>query len=137
MPAGRPTDYEPDYCEQVIEMGKIGMSLVEMAATLGVAKSTLTDLWPVAHPEFKAALTHAKECSQCWWESMGRVNLIMAPQSGTFQASVWSRSMAARFPADWREKSETTLQGVDGAPIKTESTVVLTSEEAYKKMLGG
>ena len=117
MAGGRPTDYDPAYCDQVIEMGKIGMSLVEMAATLGVVKTTMTELWPVAHPEFNAALTRARECAQCWWESMGRVNLIMAPQSGTFQASVWSRSMAARFPADWREKSETTHAGA--VEIKT------------------
>lgn len=117
MAGGRPTDYDPAYCDQVIEMGKIGMSVTEMAATIGIVKSTLTDLWPVAYPEFKVALTHARECAQCWWESMGRVNLIMAPQSGTFQASVWSRSMAARFPADWREKSETTHAGA--VEIKT------------------
>ena len=137
MPAGRPTDYKPEYCDQVIEMGNIGMSVVEMAATLGIVKSTMTDLWPVAHPEFKVALTQARECAQSWWETMGRVNLIMPQGSGTFQAAVWSRSMAARFPADWREKSETTLQGADGGAIKTESTVVISAEEAYKRMLGG
>ena len=109
MPAGRPTDYRPEYCERVIELGRLGMSVVEMAADIGVARNTLEQLWPAANPEFLQALTHARECSQAWWESMGRTNLIMPPQTGQFQASVWSRSMAARFPKDWREKNETAL----------------------------
>jgi hypothetical protein len=102
----RPTKYDPAYCDQVIELGKLGMSVVEMAADIGVARNTLETEWPTANPEFSQAFTLAKQHSQAWWETMGRVNLVMAPQSGTFQASVWSRSMAARFPADWREKTE-------------------------------
>ena len=117
MAGGRPTDYDPAYCERVMELGRIGMSVVEMAADIGVNRSTLEAAWPAAHPEFSEAFTQARQLSQAWWESMGRVNLIMAPQSGTFQASVWSRSMAARFPADWREKSETTHAGA--VEIKT------------------
>ena len=111
MPAGRPTDYRPEYCERVIELGRLGMSVVEMAADIGVARNTLEQLWPAANPEFLQALTHARECSQAWWESMGRVNLLMPPQSGSFNASVWSRSMAARFPNDWREKTEQKIEG--------------------------
>lgn len=102
----RPSTYDPSFCDQVIELGKLGMSVVEMAAHIGVSRNTLETNWPEQHPEFLEALTHARECSQAWWESMGRVNLVMAPQSGNFQASVWSRSMAARFPNDWREKTE-------------------------------
>lgn len=102
----RPSTYDPSFCDQVIELGKLGLSVVEMAAQIGVSRNTLETNWPEQHPEFLEALTHARECSQAWWESMGRVNLVMAPQSGNFQASVWSRSMAARFPNDWREKTE-------------------------------
>ena len=36
-----------------------------------------------------------------------------------FQGNVWSRSMAARFPDDWREVKGTELTGKDGAPIQT------------------
>ena len=118
MPAGRPTDYRPEYCERVIELGRLGMSVVEMAADIGVARNTLEQLWPAANPEFMQALTHARECSQAWWESMGRTNLIMPPQAGQFQSSVWSRSMAARFPKDWREKNETAHTGPDGGPLE-------------------
>lgn len=107
----RPSTYDPSYCAKVVELGKLGMSVVEMAAEIGVSRNTLETNWPEQHPEFLEALTHARECSQAWWESMGRVNLVMAPQSGNFQASVWSRSMAARFPKDWREKTEQKIEG--------------------------
>ena len=118
MPAGRPSSYKPEYCEAVIEMGKQGFSVVEMAAEIGVGRTTLERDWTSDNPEFSQALTHARECSQAWWESMGRTNLIMPPQTGQFQASVWSRSMAARFPKDWREKSETAHTGPDGGPLE-------------------
>ena len=103
MAGGRPSEYRPEHCERVIELGRIGMSMVEMAANIGVSRKTLEQSWPSAHAEFFQALELARELSQSWWEAQGRVNLIMPKDSGTFQASVWSRSMAARFPRDWRE----------------------------------
>lgn len=110
MPAGRPTDYRPEYCEAVIEFGRMGKSLTWMAAELGIAKSTL-QLWEKDIPEFSAAMTQARAHSQKWWEDAGQDNMLMAPGQGTFNASVWSRSMAARFPEDWREKSELKHEG--------------------------
>jgi hypothetical protein len=107
----RPTTYDPVYCDYVVEMGKNGYSVVEMAAEVGVGRTTLERDWPEANPEFSQALTHARECSQAWWEKQARVNLVMAPGAGTFQASAWSRSMAARFPNDWREKTEQKIEG--------------------------
>ena len=118
MPAGRPTSYKPEYCESVIEMGKQGFSVVEMAAEIGVDRKTLEQAWPTSEPEFLQALTQAKQLSQAWWERKGRESLLIPQGGGTFQASVWSRSMAARFPHDWREKSETAHTGPDGGPLE-------------------
>ena len=122
MPGGRPTDYLPEYCERVIELGREGMSVVEMAAEIGVHRETLEENWPTAHPEFSEAFTHARQLSQAWWERQGRVNLLLPPGAGTFNASVWSRSMAARFPKDWREKTETALTGANGGPVQIVAT---------------
>lgn len=133
---GRPSEYRPEYCDRVIEMGRQGFSVVEMASTIGVSRNTLETTWPAAHPEFLEALQLARECSQSWWEAVGRENLIMPKDAGTFQASVWSRSMAARFPRDWRENRGVELTGANGGPIETKSTVTMTPEEAYKRMLG-
>ena len=48
MPAGRPTDYRPELCEAVIELGKQGKSLVQMAAALDITKQTLL-VWEKEH----------------------------------------------------------------------------------------
>ena len=110
---GRPSDYDPAYCERVIELGQEGASLVEMACVLGVVRQTLYD-WEKVHPEFLDAITRAKEASQVWWEVAGRVGMV----SNTISAPIWSRSMAARFPKDWREVKGTELTGAGGGPIE-------------------
>lgn len=116
MTAGRPSDYDPAYCAKVVELGDTGASVAEMAYEIGVTKQTLHN-WAAANPEFLDAFTRAKLASQVWWERKGRDG--MEKSSSEFQASVWSRSMAARFPEDWREVKGTELTGKDGAPIAT------------------
>ena len=117
MPAGRPTDYRPEYCEAVIEYGRMGKSIAWMASELSVAKSTL-QLWEKDIPEFSVAMTQARALSQRWWEDAGQDNMLMTPGQGTFNASVWSRSMAARFPEDWRENKGVELTGANGGPVQ-------------------
>ena len=102
----RPTDYRPEFCERVIEYGKQGKSKTWMAAEFDVTKQTLLN-WERAHPEFLDAMTRALQFSQMWWEDKGQEALAKP----VFQASMWSRSMAARFPDDWREKQDIDLNG--------------------------
>jgi hypothetical protein len=82
-----------------------------MAANLGVAKSTF-QLWEATYPEFSASLERAMTLSQMWWEDKGQENI----DADKFQAAMWSRSMAARFPDDWRETSRQERTGPDGGP---------------------
>lgn len=110
MAGGRPSTYSPEFCEVVIELGRQGKSLVQIASALDVTKQTLAN-WSDAHPEFLDAMTHARIHSQAWWEDAGQNNMLLGPGQGTFNASVWSRSMAARFPEDWRENKGVELSG--------------------------
>jgi transposase len=98
---GRPTKYKPEYCEAVIGYGRLGKSREWIAAELMVIPETLTN-WGKEHPEFFDAITLAKQLELKWWEDAGQDNLT---ESG-FSSSAWSRSMAARFPQKWREKSQ-------------------------------
>ena len=106
MTAGRPSSYNPDYCDRVIEWGKLGKSKAWMAAELGVHRDTINE-WERVHPEFSDAITRALLHSQQWWEDIGQ-NALFADR---FQAAVWSRSMGARFPKEWREKQDIDLNG--------------------------
>ena len=109
---GRPTKYRPEMCEHVVALGSEGKSKTEIAFDIGVVRETL-DEWAKAHDDFSDALTRAKQAEQAWWERQGRTNLT----TQVFQASMWSRSMAARFPSDWRETSRQEQTGPNGGPI--------------------
>lgn len=112
MAGGRPSKYDPKYCDRVIEMGREGYSVVEMCADIGVARNTLELEWPERHEEFSRAFAHARELSQAWWERQGRIGLT----ADKFNAQLYSRSMAARFPKDWRESKNLAVGGDKDAP---------------------
>lgn len=113
MAGGRPSKYDPAYCERVIELGKEGKSLTQIAVALDVPKSTLIS-WSNAHLEFSTALTRAKECEQAWWEQKGMDGLT----ADKFNSAVWSKSMSARFREDYTERRE--VAGVPDQPIQIE-----------------
>lgn len=111
---GRPSDYLPEHCEAVVELGKQGKSPAQMAAHFDVSRQTI-DNWAEAHPEFLEALSRALTHCQAWWEDKGMVGMV-APG---FNAAVWSKSMQARFRDDYTERKEVT--GKDGGPIATDN----------------
>lgn len=108
---GRTSDYKPEYCEQVIDYGKQGKSRTWIAAELGVVRQTLYD-WEKKHSDFLDALARAKVLEQQWWEDSGQDGM----EKPGFGANIWGRSMAARFPDEWREKMAVT--GGDGGPVE-------------------
>ena len=113
MPMGRPTKYKSDFCEEVIELGKEGKSLVQMASHFDISRQTI-DNWAADNPEFLEALTRAKARAQAWWEDMGMKGM----GGDKFNAAVWKKSMEARFREDYTERKELTGEG--GAAIKIE-----------------
>ena len=128
-PVGRPTDYKQSFCARVIELGKQGYSITEMACDLDIVKNTLY-VWEKIYPEFKDALTRARQESQAWYEVQGRKGLW---EEG-FNASTWAKQVSCRFPDDYRDTSNvnqtvndlrTTLDLIDGQtaglPPKKES----------------
>jgi len=57
---GRPTDYRPQFCEEVIELGKLGKSKAQMAAALDCSRDSI-DQWCKDHQEFSGAIARARE----------------------------------------------------------------------------
>jgi transposase-like protein len=115
-PVGRPSLYDPAFVDQVIELGKIGKSTEAIGATLGVGTATLYR-WRDEFPEFREALDTAKEYELLWWEDIAQTHMIENRESDKINASIWSRSMAARFPKKYRESTKTEITGADGAPL--------------------
>lgn len=113
MPAGRPTDYLPEYCGTVVELGRAGKSLAQMCSHFDIARSTI-DNWAALHPEFSEALSRARVHMQAKLEEVGFDGMT---QQG-FNAAVWKTTMQARFRDDYTERQEVT--GAHGGPIKTD-----------------
>lgn len=111
MTAGRPSKYDPSYCETVIELGKQGKSQVQIACALDVDPKSLRD-WAAAHEEFSLALSRAKAEEQNWWENAGQIGMI----SDKFNAAVWKKSVEARFRDDYTERKE--LTGAEGGALQ-------------------
>lgn len=67
MPAGRPTDYRPEYCQSIIDYMSIGYSFYAFAAEIGVCPDTINE-WAKVHPEFSVAKKIANAKRVKWWE---------------------------------------------------------------------
>jgi hypothetical protein len=119
MPAGRPTDYRPEFCERVIELGRNGRSVAQMASILDVSKGTLY-LWAQVHPEFSDALSLAKTHAQAIWEEKGETGL----ESREFNAGLYKVSMSARFPDDYSDRQKIDHSSSDGTMTPPSAIVI-------------
>jgi len=115
-PVGRPSLYDPAYCDKVVELGRIGKSVEQIAAILNVSLRTMYS-WRDAHEDFLHALDDAKTYEQAWWEEQAAAYMVENKESDKLNTGLWSRSMAARFPKKYRESTKTEITGADGAPL--------------------
>lgn len=112
-PVGRPTKYQPEFCDTVIEAGREGCGKAEIAAELDVTRETVNE-WAKEHPEFSDAIHRAHELSLAWWEKQARTNLA----TSGYQSGLWKQAMSGRFPLEpYRERQEVT--GANGGPIRS------------------
>ena len=125
MAGGRPSLYDPAYCEKVIEMGKMGKSIVQMASAFDVTRETIYE-WTRVHPEFSDAISRAKVHAQHWWEEMGQAGLTMQG----FNASLWAKNVSCRFREDYSEPKNVILSGDAANPVRTVNRVEIVAVEA-------
>jgi len=112
---GRPSKYQPRFCDIVVQVGQRGGSMVAMAEACDAMRVNLYD-WAEQHPEFSSALVRAKQAEQIFWENMGLQGL----HADRFNAMVWKTSMQARFREDYTERKVQEVTGKDGGAIQTE-----------------
>jgi transposase len=115
---GRPTDYKPEYCFSVLAAGAEGKSKAVIASELGITLRTMYN-WMMVHPDFFQAIEQAEVDAQAWWEEAGRKAMFMPG----FNTAIWSRSMSARFPRDWRENKSVEVTGRNGGPLEIEGAI--------------
>jgi hypothetical protein len=115
-PVGRPTQYDPSFCEKAIELGSKGKSLEQISGALGITYRTLCN-WRDEHEEFFHALEEAKVREMIWWEEHAQAYLVEHKDGDRLNVGLWSRSMAARFPKKYSERIKQELTGAEGAPL--------------------
>ena len=91
---GRPSDYKPEFCEELIAHMTKGYSFESFAAVIGVHRDTLYE-WVKRHVEFSDAKKRARDAALYWWEKVGEAGLT--GQLKGFNAAVWIFSMKNRF----------------------------------------
>ncbi len=112
MPAGRPTLYDPAYCEAVVAHMATGASLTSFAAEIDVARDTISE-WANVHPEFSVAVKRGKAKCASWWEARGRsiAEKGGGPGAGTL-VMFGLKNMGAD---DWSDASQVDHRSTDGS----------------------
>lgn len=103
---GRPTDYDPAYCDEAETFLADGYSVAALAGHLRVAKSTVYE-WIDRHPEFSDAVKRGQAGAVYWWEKANR-NLAM---TGEGNATACVFGLKNRASDEWRDKVETEHSG--------------------------
>ena len=117
-PGGRPTKYDPAYCDQIIAHMQDGASMLSFAAEIGVSRATL-NVWKDEHPEFLEAVEVGKAKCAAWWEKQARASATTGTGNGTLV--IFGLKNMGRD--EWYEKTHTEHSGEIG--VRTiERTIV-------------
>jgi hypothetical protein len=104
MGAGRPTDYKPEFCDEVIAAGQEGLSLTAFAGMIGVCRATINN-WMAAHPEFLEAVNRHQPARTLCLER----TLLSAEQGPKVTARIFALKNAD--PENWKDKHEHDVGG--------------------------
>lgn len=115
MPAGRPTEFKPEFAEAIIDKMSAGFSLTAAAASLGFHRQRAYE-WAGKNPEFADAIKLAQACRTLKLEG----DLLEAPDGPTVTSRIFALKNSA--PDEWRDKIDHEMTGKDGGAIKVEDT---------------
>jgi len=124
-PPWRESKYQDGMPETAYEVLAAGGSITKVAATLGVARSTVHE-WMKQHPDFSDAIEAGLAVSESLWEDPS-----FCPD---YHPIRWKLNMARRF--GWTEKSETALTGANGGPIEYRNVQDMSDDELARIAAG-
>ena len=120
MPGGRPTSYDPAFCEQAVEFIGQGYSTTAFAGHIGVGRTTLYR-WIEEHEEFRHAVKAGQAAGAEWWEN--QLRKIGKTGGETGQATAVIFALKNRAADDWRDAKAVEHTGEGGGPIQVQSVV--------------
>lgn len=131
-PVGRPTVYDPKYCDMLIEHMARGYSFESFAGFTGHSKQTLYE-WAAKFEEFGDAKSQGTSLSRLFWERLGIEHILnineteyekgaSRSKSKSLNSTVWIFNMKNRF--GWRDKQPDEEQDKrTDEPMKVEVTL--------------
>lgn len=99
MKKGRPSKYDPKFCEAVVKYMKQGYSKETVAAKLGISRDTLYE-WAKSYGDFSDSIKRGEMESYFFWEKAG-IDGMRGRIKG-FNPAVWIFVMKNRFR--WRDQ---------------------------------
>jgi hypothetical protein len=111
---GRPSTYDPAYCDRIIEFAREGKLPEQWAARLGTTKQSLHN-WADEHPEFFDAFQRAKLLSQEWWMNLAQTQALNPSAQYNFNAVKFMLSAAFGMREGTDVKQE--ISGANGGPV--------------------
>jgi len=108
MAGGRPTKYDPAFCEIAKKELAQGYTIVATAGTLGVCRNTIHE-WRKEHEEFADAISEGLALGQKFFETV-LISKVRGTESKTFSAKRSDTSclifaLKTRFYKDFSEKN--------------------------------
>lgn len=102
--AGRPSKFDPRFCDELIRHMQLGYSFEAFAGRIGTCKQTIYN-WLKEHVEFLDAKKIGEEACRFYWEGVGLRGTNGLIEN--FNAGVWIFNMKNRFR--WQDRHEVGL----------------------------
>lgn len=126
---GRPTKYDPAFCDLVVHAGERGLSLTAFAGEIGVCRDTVQE-WARVHPEFSAAVKAHKAKRTLAWEE--RLVRIAEEGGGTGSATAVIFALKNVAPEEFADRVVNQHVGAGDGPIKVAASPPSTLEIARR-----
>ena len=110
MVMGRPTKYDPAFCDIAIEYLAEGYSVKALAGHLSVTLSTVYK-WVETHPDFSEAVKTGQAKSAAWWEE----TLRQVGKTGQGSAAAAIFGVKNRSQEAWKDKHDIDHTSSDGS----------------------
>lgn len=116
-PVGRPSSYDPKFCDEIEQFMRAGFSMTAFAGHIGVARATLNN-WMAEHPEFLEAVSRGKSARLLHWEEAAI--RVAKRGGGPGTATIIMFGLKNMAPEEYSDTQKHEHTGKDGGPIKTE-----------------
>ena len=110
MAMGRPSKYDPRFCDEVEDLMRQGFSKTAAAGAIGVDRDTFLN-WAKEHPDFFGAVKRGEAARTHKLET----DLLLAPDGPNVTSRIFALKNAA--PEEWREKQVIIGAGENGEHV--------------------